>query len=300
MGPIMVTEPFTTPPTHKLQLFYAALVAILTATQFNLGPIYSTPELALVIGNIVFFFLTPHHRLFLTLKQKKQIADSSWEFVFTNHQSFSFKAGQYLEWTLPHANSDLRGNRRYFTIASSPTEQNIRLSVRIPTHHSTFKHALLSMNPGEVITAAQLGGDFTLPQDTSKKLIWIAGGIGVTPFRSMAKYLNDTHSRQEVTLFYACKTAAEIAYQDIFSQAEKNLNFQTIYLLTQGGKLPKPYQYESGRLDTDMLKKHAKDYAQSDYYISGPSQMVDSYIHLLKHQLNIPSSQIKTDYFPGF
>src|SRR5258708_34079548 len=108
-----------------------------------------------------------------------------------------------MEWTVGHAHSDTGGNRRYFTLASSPTEKEVHLGVRFYDPSSSFQRAVVELPAGSTIVAGQVAGEFTLPKDPQKKLVFIAGGIGITPFRSMVKYLLDRDEKRAITLFYS-------------------------------------------------------------------------------------------------
>ena len=138
-------------------------------------------------------------------------------------EKLKFKPGQYLEWTLPHEKIDNRGMRRYFTIASSPTEKDMIMGVKFYDKPSSYKQSLISLENQGIVVASQLAGDFTLPKDKNKKLIFIAGGIGVTPFRSMIKYLIDNNEKRDIVIFYSNKSFADIAYKEIFDEAAKKL-----------------------------------------------------------------------------
>jgi ferredoxin-NADP reductase/Na+-translocating ferredoxin:NAD+ oxidoreductase RnfD subunit len=298
-GTVMLTEPLTTPPTRKLQLLYGSLVGILFGSQFHIGPLYSTPELSLVIGNIFSYWVSPKQKMQLHLWETKKIADHIYEFVFSSDEKPFFKPGQYLEWTLSHKKSDSRGNRRYFTIASSPTEDHIKLGVKVdPTHSSSFKNSLVSMKKGDDLYASQLSGDFTLPVEVSKKLVFIAGGIGITPFRSMVKYLLDKDERRDIVLFYAASSEEEFAYKDIFSQAQK-LGVKVVYIITKEENIPKNWKGKSGHINTQILQEEVPDYQHRIFYLSGPNAMVSNYKDLLK-KMNVENKNIVTDYFPGF
>src|SRR5690606_21264831 len=122
------------------------------------------------------------HNVRLTLKEKRKLGPNMREFVFTPNRPPSFKPGQYMEWTVPPIGADSRGNRRTFTIASSPTEPDVRLGVRFYERPSTFKRTLSQLVPGQTIMAGHIAGDFVLPADASQKLVFIASGIGITPF----------------------------------------------------------------------------------------------------------------------
>src|ERR1700709_894999 len=148
---------------------------------------------------------------------------------FVPQRKLAFAPGQYMEWTLGHSDTDNRGNRRYFTLASAPTENHIRVGVKFSPESSSFKQAMLAMDQHTEIVAGQLAGDFVLPRDPQQKCVFIAGGIGITPFRSMIKYLLDTGQHRPIVLFYASKTVSEFVYQDIFDQAQRELGIKTMY-----------------------------------------------------------------------
>ena len=136
---VMLTEPLTTPPTKTLQVFYGALVGFLTAPQIHLGSFYFTPELALVTGNVFSYLVSPKTKLVLYLKQKINTGLNLYDFIFTLPQKINYQPGQYMEFTLEHPVADNRGNRRYFTLASSPTEDNLRLGIKFYDPSSTIK-----------------------------------------------------------------------------------------------------------------------------------------------------------------
>lgn len=297
---VMLTEPLTTPPIRKWQIAYGVIVGVLFGSQFHIGPIFSTPELALVLGNIFSYIVGSKQKLMLTLKEKKMIVPGIYEFVFTPDQKLEFAPGQYLEWTLPHAKADSRGNRRYFTIASSPTEDEIKLGVRInEKESSSFKKALLRMQNGEGMVASQLSGDFTMPQDEKKKLVFIAGGIGITPFRSMIKYLLDKNQKRDITLFYSTLDPNSCAYTPLFEEATQKISLKNICVISDKTKVPEKWAGESGYITADMIQKRIPNFAEHMFYLSGPNAMVENYKKLLV-SMKVPKKNIETDYFPGF
>jgi glycine betaine catabolism B len=297
---IMITEPSTTPPTKRLQIFYGVLVGALSSLPYHFGFIFSTPELALIIGNIFSYTFSLKHRLELVLKEKIQTARDTYEFVFQTKQPFVFQAGQYLEWTLPHPHPDSRGTRRFFTIASSPTEKTVRLGVRFNPNASTYKKKLLSLQPGDTLLAGPLSGDFTLPQDERQKLVFIAGGIGITPFRSMFQYLIDSKEKRDLVLLYSNKSFEDISYQNFLDEAERVLTAKIVYVLTDKTTTPsKAGNYEQGYITESMVRKHVTEWQNRWYYISGPNAMVESYKKVLTG-MGVSQKNIKTDYFTGY
>lgn len=278
---VMLTEPLTTPPTKRLQFIYGSLV--------GLGFNFFVSETALLLGNIFSYIVSSKEKLLLKLKKKIQIAPDIYDFVFGLDRKILYEAGQYMEWTLSHKNPDSRGNRRYFTLASSPTEETLRIGVKFYPNGSSFKKALLSMRTGDRIVASQLAGEFSLPKDQLKKLVFIAGGIGVTPYRSIIKYLLDTTERRNIILLYSSKKEADFVYQDIFSEAFKRLGVKTFYTATEKGEV----------IDQATIKSKVPDYKERIFYISGPHAMVDAFKKVCK-EMGIPGSQIKVDFFPGY
>lgn len=298
-GTVMFTEPLTTPPHTTLRMQYAVLVGFLFALPFHFGPFFMTPEMALLLGNVFSFLVSPADKLVLTLQEKKQLATEVWEFVFAPSKQLAFFPGQYMEWTLAVPNPDDRGNRRYFTIASSSTEKEIKLGVKIPAAASTYKQQLLQLNKGDKLFAGQLGGEFILPEIAAEKLVFIAGGIGITPFRSMIQYLLDTNQKRDIVLFYVCSDGSEFAYKHIFAEAQKKLGLQVEYVITKADRAPKNWSGQVGYITAEMITKVVPEYANRTYFLSGPHGMVTAYEKVLA-TVGIPTRHIKTDYFPGF
>lgn len=298
LASIMLTEPSTTPGTSRLRLFYAALVGILYGTPFSIWEFHNTPELSLLLGNLFSYATGFKTRLVLYLKEKKDLGSSLYEFVFVPNRKLQFSAGQYLEWTLGHDSPDTRGNRRYFTIASSPTEPELRIGVKIADKASSYKRALQELAPGEQVFAGQLAGNFTLPEDTSKKIVGIAGGIGITPFRSMVKQMLDRNERRDIVLFYAATDPSQFIYKDMFKDAEK-LGLKTVYVLSGAKEIPAGWQGKTGFITKEMVEAEVGMASSRLYYLSGPNVMVENYSKLLR-SMGVPYQHIKTDYFPGY
>ncbi len=291
----MLTEPFTTPPRKEQQTAYGAVVGFLSQTTAFLPFIKMTPELALIVGNVLFYPFTLRQKLFLKLKEKREIAKDTFEYIFEKPFGFTFVPGQYLEWMLPHQKSDERGIRRYFTIASSPTEADVHLSLKHMPNGSSYKAALQTLDNGQPVIASQLAGDFVLPKDTTKKLGFIAGGIGVTPFRSHIKYMVDSGKAHDTVLYYCNKTQAEIAYNDTFRAAEQTFAFKVVHVLSDE-QLTAPYEH--GFITADMITRLTPDVLERHWYLSGPPGMVAAYAKLLK-SMGVKEKNLTKDFFPG-
>ncbi len=286
LGTIMLTEPVTMPPLRRQQVIFGTLVGLLYALPIKFGDISLYPEMALVLGNIYAFAVSPKYRLRLRLQEVQTISDQVRHFVFTPDRKLDFHPGQYLEWTLGHAHSDSRGNRRTFTIASSPTEPTIQLGVKLYQPSSSFKKALLALKPGDRLYAGELAGNFILPKDPTKPLVFIAGGIGITPFRSMLKYLVDSSQKRDITLLYLVSKPEEVAYKDVLGQAE-TLGVRVVILAN------------GEQLDAQRIQDAVPDFAGRMFYLSGPNKMVESYVATLR-TMKVPRTHIETDHFSGY
>lgn len=298
-GTIMLTEPLTSPSTRKLQIIYGIVVGILFSSQFSIGPVAVTPELSLIIGNIFSFFVSSRQKLVLALRSSEKLSPFIYSFSFSSDEKLSFRPGQYLEWTLPHNDPDSRGNRRYFTIASSPTESDISIGVRIQENGSSFKRALLGLKKKHFLVASQVSGEFVLPKDMSEKLVFIAGGIGITPFRSMIKYLADSGQKMDIILLYACATENDFVYKEVFEEAQGKFDLKVHYIVTDAARISEAWKGKTGFITSELIEKDIPDFGQRIFYLSGPEAMVSNYKKLILG-MKVSRKNIRTDYFPGF
>ena len=293
---VMLTEPLTAPQGRFWRVVYGALVGGLAAPNIAIAGYYFTPEVALLAGNLLTLVVSPQGRLVLTLERIDKAAAGAYDFVFRADRRFAFAAGQYLEWTMPLERSDSRGNRRYFTVASSPTEDEVRLGVKFAPEGSAFKRELAELRPGEKIVASQLAGSFTLPRSPRRKLCFVAGGIGITPFRSMLKQLIDTREARDVVVLYGCAKLDEVAYTNVLREAHEELGITThLAVLDPAGA---GTDVHHGLIDEAMIRSSVPDYADRTFYVSGPAPMVSALRRQLR-RLGLPFWRIKTDFFPG-
>lgn len=296
LGTVMLTEPATMPPRRGLRIIFGALVALLYTTDWQLGPLVIYPEVALLLGNIFAFLVSPKSRIRLRLKEVRQISERVYDYVFQPDHRFTFLPGQYMEWTLAGVPYDARGNRRTFTIASSPTEQDVHIGVKFYEPASMYKTTFEQLQPGDEVYASQLAGNFTLKGNEHRKLAFIAGGIGITPFRSMVKYLTDRNITADITLLYAVSDPQEFAYATEL-KAAASVGVRTIPIVTD-------MSYQAAgvvttQLTFNTLKQLVPDYDERLFYISGPNAMVDATKQEL-HSLGVGPTHIRTDHFSGY
>lgn len=293
---VMLTEPLTAPQTKFWRLVYGALVGALASPNMAIAGYYFTPEVALLAGNLLTLVVSPSGRVVLTLERIEQAAVGVYDYVFRPDRNLSFAAGQYLEWTLPLQSSDSRGNRRYFTIASAPADDTVRLGVKFAAKGSAFKRGLAQLQPGQQIVASQLAGSFTLPRNPRRKLAFIAGGIGITPFRSMLDDLVERGEARSITVLYGNNRIDEIAYADVLKRAREALGIHTHYAVRDPeGASPGMHV---GFIDEAMIRDAVPDFRERTFYVSGPQLMVDATRETLR-RMGVPRRRIKTDFFPG-
>jgi ferredoxin-NADP reductase len=299
LGFVMLTEPITSPPTSKKQTWYAVIVGILLPPQVHLFNFYSSPEIALIIGNVFSYLISPKTKLFPVLKQRIKIASNTADFIFKLDRKLAYQAGQYLEWTLQHDNTDSRGSRRYFTLSSSPTEEDLRIGVKFYDKGSSYKNALLDADEDTMFVASQLAGDFIMPKDKTKKLVFIAGGIGITPFRSMVKYLIDKNEKRDVFILYSARDEKSLAYTNVLEEARRKLGINTTYTMTAKNTQITGPNSINRVIDARLIEQLVPDYLERMFYISGTHQMVEAMQQNLS-DLGVSRHNIKIDFFPGY
>ncbi len=297
LGAFMLTEPFTTPPTKQQQIIYGGVVGVLVGMALRIGPFAVTPEIALIIGNLFAYTTLMRRRIPLRLVDRRQLASNIYEFAFDNESSFSYQPGQYLELTLPIAKSDSRGNRRTFTIASSPTEEEVKFGIKFSNPSSAFKTALLALPQDAYVYTNHLAGEFILPDELDQKLAFIAGGIGITPFRSQLRFMVDEQESRDIVLLYQVAEPQQAVYADTLMAAEA-YGLKTIYVSSTPTQTLPP-NWENGSITKEMIAFRVPDYKERIFYISGPNGMVISYKKLLL-SMGIKRSNIVTDYFAGY
>lgn len=297
LGSIMLTEPESSPPHVWQQRIYGAIVGFIFSSQLHVGSVSTTPEIALILGNIYAYAMSPKYKLRMHLVAIRQLAPKIFDLSFTANHVLDFKPGQYMEWTLPGTKWDNRGNRRTFSIASAPGTHELHIAVKTYEPSSVFKKALLKLKPGDYISAGQLAGDFILPENTNQKLAFIAGGIGITPFVSMIEDLINTKQKRDIVLLYFTSDPAEYCYEDIWKKAASQ-GVRVVPFLSMVNP-PKSWGGKLGRLSEATLKAEVSDFTERRFYVSGPNALVESYGELLC-KMHVKRKDVVTDHFSGY
>lgn len=214
-------------------------------------------------------------------------------FWFKPERPVRYLAGQFTEIHFPHEPADERGIRRWFTLSSSPTEDLVAITTRFASGEgSSFKKQLAALKPGSKLTLADPMGDFVLPKDPTVPLVFIAGGMGITPVRSMIKWLLDQNQQRNIHLVYAVSKVEDMAFEPLL--AEYGLALTPIV-----SQPPAGYQGEKGPLTSQRILELAAGDPNTLIYLSGPEPMVETFFKELTTQ-GIPSERLVTDYFPGY
>jgi ferredoxin-NADP reductase/nitrite reductase/ring-hydroxylating ferredoxin subunit len=215
-----------------------------------------------------------------------------------------YTAGQYAFFKLDRISGDAKGPIRHFSIASSPTEQDhILISTRI--RDTQYKQKLASLKEGAKILVWGPEGDFVLHDDYSKPAVFLSGGIGVTPFRSMIKYATDKQLPIKITMFDSNKNQQNILYKEEFDRwAEQNKNFKVIYAVTEEEQeaINSNWSGERGRIGKLMLERHLSkgEIGNAIFYICGPPGMLKAMQELLQKEMQIPKDRFKVEAFTGY
>jgi glycine betaine catabolism B len=221
------------------------------------------------------------------LIKKIRETENVYSFIFKPEKNISWKASQFIFYSIPHSNPDSRGVNRHFTISSAPWEKDIMLTSRFDFENgSSFKKALFGLEIGKRVEIYDISGDFFI-NDTKKNLVFIAGGIGITPYRSMLLDFVNRGITPGVTVLYGNKNK-DIVFKETLDKLERESDWLKI-----------KYVIEPDLIDAETVKNNIRDIYSSIYYISGPPVMVGKVKDMLVG-MDIKKDNINVDYFPGY
>jgi ferredoxin-NADP reductase len=224
----------------------------------------------------------------------KAEADNIRTFYFKPEQPVQHTAGQYTELHLPHKNPDDRGTKRWFTLSSSPEDEFLTITTKYAgdDKSSSFKKALFRLAPGTDLELAEPMGDFVLPKLIQTPLIFVAGGIGITPFHSILKWLSDTVEERPIELLYGVRSEDEIIFQETFDKA----GIEPAIVV---GEPSDAWGGERGRITAELIIGLEKPSDDTLVYVSGPEPMVQGLAKDLQ-AAGIDKARIISDEFPNY
>jgi ferredoxin-NADP reductase len=233
------------------------------------------------------------------LLSREEVAEDTMSFYFGKPAGFQFNPGQYLDCSLINPpETDAEGNIRTLSIASAPTEKDLMVATRM--RDTAFKRVLKTMPLGSQLQIDGPLGSFTLHSSASRPAVFLAGGIGITPFRSMIVNAAREGLARRVVLFYSNRRPEDSAFlQELQQIGSGNKNYQTICVITKMEKSKRPWHGETGYIDKAMLVRFVSDLAAPIYYVAGPPAMVTA----LKETLTgagVNEDDIRSEDFAGY
>lgn len=223
----------------------------------------------------------------------EKVAHNTRTFWFRAPHKPDYQAGQFIELYLPHANADNRGQKRWFTLSSSPSEDFLAVTTKYtPAKSSSFKRQLFSLAAGNVANISQPIGDFVLPKDQRVPLVFIAAGVGITPVRSMIVWLADKGERRDVHVIYCLRNRASAAFRDIFESYGAKLD------LVLSRQSPSSSGH-SNIINSSLVNELIHDASGKLLYISGPEQFVEKLEADIRRS-GVSADQLVLDYYHGY
>lgn len=207
-------------------------------------------------------------------------------FIFKPEKPIEREAGQFLRYVLPHPNMDDRRDDRWFTLASAPFEGHIQITTRFARSPSSFKQALKKLRIGETVRIDEPQGEFVVT-DLTKNYIFVAGGIGITPFRSILAEADHNGQKIKACVLYGNKDKEILFKDELDGFAQRNPDLTIEYITDPGG------------ISISQLERAVKQTDNPYIYLSGPEPMVERLAVLVK-RLGLDIGHIQTDFFPGY
>ncbi|HLS07856.1 FAD-dependent oxidoreductase [Lentibacillus sp.] len=233
----------------------------------------------------------------IKLLRKDKIADDTMAFYWEMPEGFEFKAGQFGDFTLINPDeTDDKGNSREFSFVHAPSENELVTATRM--RDSAYKRELEKLPEGAEVEFDGPIGNFKLHKTESTPAVFIIGGIGITPIRSMIAEATKQQTSHNMTLLYANSKPKDAPFLEDFRAFEKeNPNFKFVPVMTQADS--DEWNGESGYIDADMLKRYVSDVSEPIYYLSGPGDMVNAMYDMLV-EAGANEDNIRAEAFYGY
>lgn len=229
----------------------------------------------------------------VTFDHARSEANNIKTFYFKPELPVHYTAGQYTELTVPHRHPDKRGAKRWFTLSSSPTDELLSITTKFAgDKSSSFKKALFKLKTGTELHMAEPMGDFVLPKLIQTPLVFVAGGIGVTPFHSILEWLHATNETRPIKLLYGVRTEDEIIFQDTFQKA----HVEPVIVVSEPSDA---WGGERGHLSAELILGLEKPSEDTLVYVSGPEPMVEALEKDLR-KAGLDKHKFVGDFFPNY
>ena len=233
------------------------------------------------------------------LRSRQDVAEGTMAFRFDKPPGWVFTAGQFVDMTLlnPHE-TDAEGNTRSFSIASAPDEDTLMIATRM--RNTAFKRVLKTMPIGSAMKIEGPSGDLTLQDDPTRSAVLLAGGIGITPFRSMLVQAAHQKRPQRLFLFYSNRRPEDAPFLEELQGLEKeNPRFTLIPSMSEMAASHRSWTGETGLIDQAMLSRHLSGAEAPLFYLAGPPGMVKALRAMLTEQ-SVNDGDIHAEEFSGY
>ena len=233
------------------------------------------------------------------LKDRKEVAEGTMAFWFEKPSGWTFKAGQYLDMTLlDPSETDSEGNVRSFSIASAPHEETLMVATRM--RDTAFKRVLRTMPLGTAVKIEGPSGDLILQNEVTRAAVFLAGGIGITPFRSIVHWAAKEKLPNRIVLFYPNRRPEDAPFlRELLTLESDNPKYKLIASMTEMENSHRPWNGETGVINQEMLGRHLKCATPPIYYIAGPPAMVKG-LHEMLSKAGINDDDIRAEEFGGY
>ncbi len=241
----------------------------------------------------------PVNSFSIALLRREEVAAGTSAFHFEKPQGFEFRAGQFAELSLIDSpETDAEGNTRQFSLASAPEERELMFTTRM--RDSAFKRALGRAPEGTQVKLEGPFGDFVLPRDSSRPLVFLVGGIGITPFRSMVLHAARARLPHRIFLFYSNRQPEDAPFLGELKMLEsQNPNYRMIPTMTNAEPSPVLWSGERGYITAEMVVRHTGTLIGPRYYSAGPQGMVAAMRKML-NGAGVDDDDIRTEEFSGY
>lgn len=233
------------------------------------------------------------------LTHREELSEGILVVRFTRPEGYVYKAGQWCFLDLPNlGRNDDRGLRRHLSICSAPEEEGITFATKMSD--SAFKQTLSRLEPGQPIYLDDPKGRLALPGETNLPVCFLAGGIGITPFRSLSFHSSLAKSGHNITLLYSSRTPEETPFLEEFERLDKEKgSFRFVATMTRMPQSKRTWSGREGRMNAQMIKEEFPAWNQGVFYIAGPPKMVETMVDMMC-ELDIPEDRLHIEKFMGY
>lgn len=231
-----------------------------------------------------------------TVAEKREVAKGTLLVLFSVNGYPDYRPGHYFWVELPdRGHQDEKGLRRHISLVTSPSEPGVvGLATRL--RDSAFKRTLAALEVGDEVEVEEPKGSFLLPDDTSAEYVFVAGGIGITVFRSMLRYIADEQQPYRVTLVYSNRDRSSAAFLDELTELERRISgLNVILTMTEDPS----WEGETRRIDESMLRDRLGELEPRTFLVAGPPDMAKG-VETVLHAAGVPAERVLTDGFSGY